>query len=184
MSPANRFQDPRYGLAVALIIATALVMQFAPRPWNVAPMGALALFAGAYLPRAYAIAVPTAILFAATMVTTGPYNPVVMASVFGGFAASALIGRALLFRRRSPLRLAGGVLGGALLFFVVTNFAVWAVYEPHTLERLAHTYVRAIPFFGRSLVGDAVYAVIFFGTMEALAKAWRLPDAPRPQRRA
>ena len=50
---------------------------------------------------------------------------------------------------------------GALVFFVVTNFGVWAsgMYG-YTLSGLINCFILAIPFFGYSLVSTLIYATI------------------------
>jgi hypothetical protein len=63
-------------------------------------------------------------------------------------------------------------LAGSCLFFLVTNFAVWAggSLDPLTPEVLAACYAAAIPFFCNALLGDAFYATVLFGVW-ALAEA-------------
>lgn len=179
MTPAFRFQDKTYAALILGVIAAALAIQLGPHPWNVAPVGALCLFAGAYLPRAYAILAPLAILFLSTVLTTGLYDPLLMIAVYGGFAISALIGRALLFRRKTALRIAGGVGAGALSFFLITNAASWMLdpMYPKSAGGLIAAYVNGLPFLGRSLAGDVMYAAAFFGVVEGYARLRGLPAA-------
>jgi len=179
MTPAYRQQDPVYAGLILAVIAGALVLQLLPHPYNVAPVGALCLFAGAYLPRAYAIAAPLAILFIGHALVSGLYDPRLMVAVYGGFAIAALIGRAILFERKTALRLAGGVGAGALAFFLITNAASWMLdpMYPKTAGGLAASYIAGLPFLGRSLIGDAMYAVAFFGLVEFFAWRRGLPAA-------
>ena len=61
-----------------------------------------------------------------------------------------------------------GALGASVIFFVVTNAAVWA-FTPlyaHTLAGLMQSYTMAIPFFKNSLAGDLGYTAVLFGAME------------------
>jgi hypothetical protein len=71
----------------------------------------------------------------------------------------------LLRRRRRLLPIAGATLASSLLFFIITNFAVWAsgALYPRTAIGLLACFVAAIPFFQNTLLGDAVYSVILFG---------------------
>ncbi|MBI3540573.1 MAG: hypothetical protein HY073_00220, partial [Deltaproteobacteria bacterium] len=68
-------------------------------------------------------------------------------------------------KNRSVARIAITSLSSSLLFFVVTNFAVWAFQEmyPKTLAGLATCYVAAIPFFQQTILGDALFAAVLFG---------------------
>src|SRR5712664_795556 len=45
---------------------------------------------------------------------------------------------------------------GAIQFFIVTNFAVWALgnFYPRTVAGLAACYVAGVPFFWNTLAGD------------------------------
>ena len=63
-------------------------------------------------------------------------------------------------------------LAGAMQFFLVTNFALWASSIgsfPKTAGGLAACYVAGIPLFWNTLAGDAFYATLLFGGM-ALAE--------------
>jgi hypothetical protein len=71
------------------------------------------------------------------------------------------------------LRLAAASIAGSVLFFVVTNFGVWArdgLY-PHTLAGLANCYVAALPFFQNGLVGDLFFTGALFGGFEFLRRS-------------
>jgi hypothetical protein len=56
-------------------------------------------------------------------------------------------------------------LASSLMFFGVTNLAVWAAGSlyPRTLVGLILCYAAAIPFFRNSLIGDMAYAATLFG---------------------
>ena len=61
---------------------------------------------------------------------------------------------------------AGATLGGALIFFFVTNFADWYFFNMYAKnwQGLVDCYVAAIPFFTRgTLLADVRGAVFFFG---------------------
>jgi hypothetical protein len=67
---------------------------------------------------------------------------------------------------------------GALQFFLITNFGVWAFLNsyPRTVAGLAECYLAGIPFFWNTLAGDAVYAALLFG---GFALAQRFATRPR-----
>ena len=66
--------------------------------------------------------------------------------VYISFALSVAIGRRLA-QSRTVARIGGAVFLGALQFFVVTNFALWAFgdFYPRTFAGLATCFVNAIP---------------------------------------
>jgi hypothetical protein len=95
-----------------------------------------------------------------------------MPVVYASFAVSVGIGR-WLQENRAVKRLGGTVLLGAAQFYVLTNFAVWAVgdFYPRTGAGLMACYVAGFPYFWNTLAGDVVYAVVLFGGY-ALAEKW------------
>jgi hypothetical protein len=56
------------------------------------------------------------------------------------------------------------------IFFVITNFGVWAVQNmyPKNLSGLVECFTAAIPFFKNSLVGDLVFCGLMFGIFEII----------------
>jgi hypothetical protein len=95
-----------------------------------------------------------------------------MGIVYGCFALIVCIGLRL-HRQRTPLRIAGSALLSSVLFFVITNFGVWAFGSlyPKTVAGLIVCYAAAVPFFQNTLVGDALYTAALFGGF-ALAERW------------
>ena len=50
-----------------------------------------------------------------------------------------------------------------ILFFLITNFGVWASgYYGYTIEGLIACYIAAIPFFHMTLLGTIVYTGLFY----------------------
>jgi hypothetical protein len=143
-------------------IAAAATLRLVPHPPNFTPIGAMALFSGAYLGRrALAFVAPLAAVLLSDLVL-GFYAG--MGFVYAATALGVLIGWAL-SARRSALRIAGAALASSLVFFVVTNFGMWLFsgFYPRTAEGLAACYVAAIPFFQNSLAGDLFYTALLFG---------------------
>ena len=111
-------------LLALVIIALAAVLRIAPHPWNFTPIGAMALFSGAFVrDRRLAFALPVMSLFVGDLFV-GLYKLGVMLMVYGSFLLSVLIG-CWLQNRRTPARIAGATLLGSVQFFLITNFAVW-----------------------------------------------------------
>ncbi len=172
-------------LVIVGMVLAAAVSRLLPHLPNFTPIAAMALFGGARLAdRRLAFLVPLAALFLSDLVI-GLHAG--MPFVYGSFAL--IVGLGLRLReRRSALPIAGAALAGSLLFFVVTNFGTWAVggIYPRTPAGLAACYLAAIPFFGPTLAGDAIYTTLLFGGL-ALAVRWvpalterRVPALPGP----
>jgi hypothetical protein len=163
-------------LALALILLAA-ALRIAPHPWNFTPVGAMALFSGAVLrDRRLAYFFPLLALFLGDIfIGFHKLIPIVYAS----FLLNVAIGL-WLRDRRTVARISLATLLGAIQFFTVTNFAVWALgsFYPRTFVGLAACYVAGVPFFWNTLAGDAVYAVLLFGgyaLAERLFPALRQP---------
>ncbi len=162
----------------ALIVLVAL-SRIAPHPANFAPIGALGLFAGAYLNRRSAWAVPLAALLLSDAVI-GFYNPLLMVFVYGGFAVGGWLGRRFLRERRTPGKLVGCSLVNATAFFLLSNLGCWVVgMYPHTWNGLTQCYGMALPFFRNTLLGDLFYTGALFG-LYATAQAWAERQRPAP----
>lgn len=153
-----------------LVVVAAATLQLLPHPHNMAPLGALALFAGAYLDRRLFLLAPLGTLLLSDL-ANGFYHAVVMLSVYLGFALSAAAGRWLLHRRDRVERivLAWGV--GALAFYLVSNAGSWLAFRPLTAAGLLQCYVDGLPYLARSLMGDAMYATLLFGGYRLLRRA-------------
>ncbi len=156
-------------LPYALIAAGAL-LRVVPHPPNLEPIGALALFGGAVLPRAWAFVIPLGEL-ALSDAILGFYPGMVW--VYGSFALITLIGMALR-QRRTVLRLGGAALVSSVTFFVVTNLGEWfGPLYPHTLAGLSADYVAAVPFFRNTLVSHLGYTLAIFGAYESARRVAR-----------
>ncbi|HLY43124.1 MAG TPA: DUF6580 family putative transport protein [Terracidiphilus sp.] len=81
------------------------------------------------------------------------------------YAAVMVLGSVLLRSRATFLRVASGVILGPTMFFVVSNYAVWAggSMYPRTLAGLGTCFVAAIPFYRNDLISTAVVAGLAFG---------------------
>lgn len=167
----NKFLTEKHGLFYLLIIMV-VATRLLPHPMGFTPVGALGLFAGAYVMDRRAWLIPIAVLFISD-IFLGFYTPIIMLSVYASFALSAVLGRYALSKKRSVFRIAGSAVGSASILFVLSNFTLWAtgLYYPLTLEGLTLCFIKAIPFYGNSLMGDLVYSAILFGTYEGV-KRW------------
>jgi len=167
----NKFLTEKHGLFYLLIILVIL-SRLLPHPMGFTPVGALGLFAGAYVMNRRAWLIPIVVLLISDLFI-GFYNPIIMLSVYASFALSAVLGRYVLSNKRSILRVGASAFGSATILFVLSNFTLWTtgLYYPMTLEGLTLCFVRAIPFYGNSLMGDLLYAAVLFGAYEGV-KQW------------
>lgn len=152
------------GVVVRILSAET---DFAFFPPNFAPIGGMALFAGAYLTARRAYLVPLAAL-ALSDLFIGWYDPIVMLAVYGSFAAITWLGTHVR-QHKNVAGIAATAMIGSVFFFIVTNFAEWLRPEsfyPHTAAGLQAAYMAGIPFFKYTLAGDLVFTGLFFGAFE------------------
>ena len=142
---------------------------------NFTPIGAMALFGGAYLDKRWAILLPLVAMFFSDLFI-GFYSPIVMISVYGSFALTGLIGL-WLRERKSPKNTLLAAVSSSVLFFLITNFAVWAGGSySRGLDGLLTSYVMALPFFRGTLFGDLFYTTVFFGGYELVLRLVKKPE--------
>jgi hypothetical protein len=147
-------------LAVALVVF-GVAMRILPHPANLAPVGAIALFGGAVLPKRLSWWLPLAVMLLSD-VYLGFYHGI--AFTWAAFLLVGVYGMSL--RKRSNwFRVPFGAMGSAVIFFVVSNFGVWAQGQlyAHTWDGLVQCYTMALPFFRNTFFGDFVYAWLLFG---------------------
>ena len=143
------------------LIALGVIARLVPHPWNATPVMAIALFAGTYLAKRWAILLPLGIV-AVSDVLLGWHNTIPF--TWGAFL---LTGMLAWWIRPSPSagRIVTGALAGSVLFFLITNFGVWLVGDlyPRSVAGVWQCYIAAIPFFRQTLLGDLAYTTALFG---------------------
>jgi vitamin B12 transporter len=163
--------------AVLLVLFGAL-SRLIPHPSNFAPLGAIALYAGARLPRRLAWAVPLAAMalsdFFLDVGTGRAAFTLVRAADYAAFAAIVLLGRGVAGRMRVA-QIAALSAAGSTLFFLVSNLAEWArdPLYPKTPAGLALCYAAAVPFFWATLAADLLGTAALF-SLDALSRRARL----------
>ena len=155
----------------AVLIVISAASRLVPHVWNVAPVAAAAMLAGAVLPRKWAIAVPLVAMFTSDLII-GFYAAPVMLTVYACFALCALIGSWL--KDMKPTKVLAGSLASSTLFFIATNFAVWATADwyPKTWAGIELCYTLSIPFFRNTVAGDLIFTGV--GVLLTVAAAWSL----------
>ena len=151
-----------------ILISIGATFRLLPHPWNFTPIVAVALFSGVYLGKKYAFFVPLLAMFLSD-VFLGFYEWKLMLAVYGSFALVGLIGLAIK-KRKNPATVLAGSLTASILFFLITNFAVWqfSFWYSKTLSGLFQCYLLALPFFRSALLGDLFYTGILFGAYELI----------------
>jgi hypothetical protein len=156
-------------IAVFILVIVGISYRLFPHPPNFAPVAAISLFSG-FCFRRYFIAVPLGVMLISD-VFIGFYDWKLMTVVYFSFALIGFLG-ILMRKNKSVTLLLGCSLAGSFLFFILTNFAVWALspWYSHDWQGLTNCFTMAIPFFKNTLMGDLFYSSVIFGCYEILAQ--------------
>lgn len=158
-----------------LFVFLGIAFRLIPHLPNVTPVAAIALFGGTYLDKRSALIVPLLIMIASDLIL-GLHSLIFF--TWGAFLLTGLIGLWLKNHKTTP-NIIGSSIASSLLFFVVTNFGVWAIrgsWYPHTISGLVNCYVMGLPFLRFTMLGDLGYVAILFGLYEcALAMSKMMP---------
>lgn len=140
------------------------------RLWNVTPLTAVALAAGALFPnRLLAAAAPLAALALSNFFEPAYGSWGIAAVVYAASAWPVLCGG--LVNRHRWVAVLGGAAAASLVFFLATNLAHWAFtsqYE-HSPAGLAACFTAALPFY-RPL-GDIGWSLAVFAGIVAVREA-------------
>jgi len=151
-------------LLVLFLIGFDVVARLLMHVPNVSPVAASALFAGMMLHRrSLALLVPLAAMLIGDLLI-GFDDWRVAAVVYAAMMLPAVAG--ILASRYRPSRVVvPAVMACSLIFFVTTNFAVWAFSGIYSLDMagLMQCYTLALPFLKYTMAGDLFWAAVLFG---------------------
>lgn len=167
-----------------LFVILAVAVRFLPHPFAFTPVGASLLFFGARGPRRH-MWLPLALFAASDVVLTSViyHFPLTWDHfvTWAWYAGMIWLGT----RLRSgagPVRILGAALAGSVSFFLLSNFAVWAVWHdlyPMTFAGLMACYDAGLPFFRRAVEGDVIFTSAMFalpGLLHALSVRFHKSD--------
>ncbi|HET8897735.1 MAG TPA: DUF6580 family putative transport protein [Rhodanobacteraceae bacterium] len=171
---ADRVFSPRTLTLIALIVgavAVRLLIHFVPGvlPYNFTPVEAIALFGGAlFADRRLAVLVPLVAMFVSDLII-GLHMLIPL--VYALIVATVWLGGRLR-GRISAGRVAIAAIVSTTGFYLVTNFAVWALgtMYPHTGSGLVACFVAGLPFFQWQLAGSLLWCTLLFAGWALLSQ--------------
>jgi hypothetical protein len=170
-----------------LLVAIGVAGRWGQPEWCFTPTAAAAVFAGRYFWRwAIAALVPVTILAVSDVLLPAYDSYGVMIATYLAMVVPVFLGKLLAGGRggwSTAWRFGTCGVVPALVFFVVTNFAVWAFesdYAP-TLAGLIQCYVAAVPFLRWMLAGDIFYMAVLFGCGALAGISLAAPSRLQPQ---
>jgi len=151
-------------IVILLFIVAAAVLRLIPHFPNVTPVTAMALFSGVYFTnKNYAFMIPLLAMFVSdiflgfSIITLFVYGAFILVSYIGFVSKKIKITTILL---------------SSISFFIITNFGVWLLGYPKTLNGLLECYTLAIPFFRNSLIGDFLFSGLMYYGFEYISKRY------------
>jgi hypothetical protein len=161
--------------AVLLLGAVYRMVPPSDKPqWLGSPQLAIALFAGSIITnKKWAFAIPLFSLLLSDLLMQGLHavNPAYMPGFYKGQLLNyiLIVGLSVIgffVNHRKAGEIIAALLAAPLLYFVLSNFAVWAGHgglgRPATFEGLLQTYADGLPFLKSSMAGTLVFGLVFF----------------------
>ncbi len=148
---------------IAFLVGLDVAARLLPHAPDFTPIAATALFAASILRlRALAVPVPIAGMMIGDAVL-GSYDLRVMTAVYATLALP--VGAAFLSSRLRTRLIAPILLSSSLLFFLITNLAVWAFSPMYAASAagLVKCYIAALPFLRNMVAGDLFWGLVLFG---------------------
>jgi hypothetical protein len=167
----DRQQNLQDLLVFALLIAIGVAGRWGQPEWCFTPTAAAAIFAGLYFSRiAIAVLVPISILAISDLLLPAYDSIPVMIATYAVMIVPVWFGRSQRGERSRRSAASRWILFGLLpatLFYLVSNFAVWAFQSSYekSLAGLAHCYLAAVPFYRWMLAGDMFYLAVLLGCL-------------------
>jgi hypothetical protein len=162
----------KFWLITGLILA-AIIFRIIPHPFNLTPVTAIALFAGAkFRDKKWSVIIPVAAMFLSDMLLSVMnhydffHNTIFF--VYGAFLLIIVLGWNLQSNKLQTGKTALFAVLSSVLFFIITNFAVWVFGGLYTLDAdgFVKCFILAIPFFKSTLLGDLFFSALLFGAYE------------------
>lgn len=162
---------------LSIIILLAAFTRIMPHPPNFSPMAAIGLFGAAHFAKKWqAFFIPLIGIWVSDLVIN---NYVYSSSssnfvwFYSGFywqyMSYILIIFAGLFifnRGISLTKMFGGMISSSGIFFLVSNFGVWAggTMYPKNFGGLITCYAAGVPFIHNTIISDVLFTTVLFGT--------------------
>lgn len=164
--------NERLTSSIMVLIALLAVSRLLPHWPNFTPVAAMALFGGAAIANRWrAFMIPLAAMLLSDLALGAIFGwdyafHSAQPFVYMSFILTVALGR--LFRNAKPWQtVLGGGTVASVLFFLITNAAVWAMgdFYPHTLSGLLLSYEAGLAFYrdGGNFFLNSLFATYFFG---------------------
>ncbi len=167
MEQALRFRE--HHLVLCLLVAAGL-LHLSPLPAVMTPIGAMGLFTGAYLRRAWMWLVPLLALLLVDWLD-GRGLDLTTGVSYLAFPGAALLGRWFLNDNDSNRRIFAALPAAVLACWLTATAALMLAAPPASFTALWLELAAALPTLTWHLVSDGLYALLLFGGYKLLREA-------------
>ena len=152
-------------MLIFFLIVIGFLMRLIPHVPNITPIAAIAIFSAAYLNKKVYVWIPFVI-----MVVTDLFIVLheVIFFTWGSFILISFFGRYLKNNLNVKNIFIVSVFS-SLIFFIVSNFGVWLMFYPHSIQGFYLCFLKAIPFFRNTFFSNVIFSFLFFGIYEFLS---------------
>lgn len=162
-------------LSALILLAIGLMGRLIPHLPNATPMTAIIFGSGLFLGKRLSILLPLSILFLTDLII-GLYSLELMLSVY--FSFILVIALSWWSKKYSDILVTGySILASSLIFFIVTNTAVWwfSPWYDKSFAGLMYCFELALPFFRNMLLGDLIYVPLVLGALFFISQLSNYP---------
>lgn len=154
-------------LIVVLLVVCGVLGRMLPHEPNMTPIVALMFVSSLYLGRKYLVFLIPLSALAISDFFIGLYDWKIMFSVYGSFFLIGLLSL-LTKKHKTFLGVALPLCASSVLFFLITNGAVWffSPWYEKSFVGLLYAYELGIPFLRNMFVGDVLYTVSLVALFE------------------
>lgn len=168
----------RFGIISGVVLVAALSRLLMTQLPNVSPLGAMALFGGAYFSKRYlAVLIPLLALW----ISDVALNNTIYAAYYEGFSwfgvpvvylsiiVIALMGTKLLKQIKVKNLFIASLLT-SLVFFLITNLGSWWAIPAYSkdLVGIIAAYTAGLPFFLSTILSNLFFTAVLFGGYELI----------------
>lgn len=153
-------------ILIVFTILFSIIFRLNNNSPNFTPLISVALFSGIFFKNKYSFLIPISIMLISDFFI-GFYQLPIMIAVYSSLILINLLGYKIK-NRNSYFKIILNTVFGAILFFLITNFAVWVfgAWYPKTVSGLFTCFINAIPFFRNTLSSGLFFSSVFFIALE------------------
>ena len=134
------------------LIVLAILTRLIPHPPNFAPITGIALFSAInFNNRFFKFLVP--------LISLVIFDLIIGFSLINIFVYLSFIVIILVGNHFKKIKLKS-ILISSIVFFIISNFGVWIIVYPKTVNGIIMCYTAAIPFFINTILGDLFYSFL------------------------